>query len=104
MDPLFGEQNMLPRLQRGMDPLQKIQQDMLLLKESMETMHDVVLDQQPMLDSIEEEIARSKEEVREGEQQMVEAAVEQSNSYRIYYLIAGAVTSIGTTVALLLLL
>lgn len=84
--------------------LHKIQRDMLLLKESMETLHDVVLEQQPMLDSIEEEIARSKQEVREGEQQIVEATVEQSNSYRVYYLLAGAVTSIGTTVALLLLL
>lgn len=84
--------------------LQKIQQDMLLLKESWEVLHDVALDQQPMLDSIEDEISRSKEEVREGERQIVAAAVEQSNSYRIYYLIAGAVTSIGTTVALLLLL
>ena len=86
-----------------MDPLHKIQHDMLLLKESWEVLHDVALDQQPMLDSIEDEISRSKEEVREGERQIV-AAVEQSNSYRIYYLIAGAVTSIGTTVALLLLL
>ena len=77
---------------------------MLLLKASMDTMHDIVLDQQPILDSIEDEISRSKQEVREGERQIVEAAVEQSNSYRIYYLIAGAVTSIGTTVALLLLL
>jgi t-SNARE complex subunit (syntaxin) len=84
--------------------LQKIQKDMLLLKDSWEVLHDVVLDQQPILDSIEDEISRSKEEVREGERQIVAAAVEQSNSYRIYYLIAGAVTSIGTTVALLLLL
>jgi t-SNARE complex subunit (syntaxin) len=84
--------------------LHKIQRDMLLLKESMETLHDVVLEQQPILDSIEEEIARSKQEVREGEHQIVEATVEQSNSYRVYYLLAGAVTSIGTTVALLLLL
>jgi t-SNARE complex subunit (syntaxin) len=90
--------------QNFMSSLQKIEQDMLLLKESMDAMHDVVLDQQPILDSIEDEISRSKQEVREGERQIVEAAIEQSNSYRIYYLIAGAVTSIGTTVALLLLL
>ena len=98
---------MMPHSQRGMDSanaLQKIEQDMLLLKASMDAMHDVALDQQPMLDSIEDEISRSKQEVREGERQIVEARVEQSNSYRIYYLIAGAVTSIGTTVALLLLL
>ena len=87
-----------------MSSLHNIQRDMLLLKESMETLHDVVLEQQPILDSIEDEISRSKQEVREGEHQIVEARVEQSNSYRIYYLIAGAVTSIGTTVALLLLL
>lgn len=102
MDPLLSEHS-----QRGMDSanaLQKIQKDMLLLKDSWEVLHDVVLDQQPILDSIEDEISRSKQEVREGERQIVEAAVEQSNSYRIYYLIAGAVTSIGTTVALLLLL
>ena len=98
---------MMPHSQRGMDSvnaLQKIQKDMLLLKDSWEVLHDVVLDQQPILDSIEDEISRSKQEVREGERQIVEAAVEQSNTYRIYYLIAGAVTSIGTTVALLLLL
>jgi len=87
-----------------MSSLDKIEQDMLLLKESMETLHDVLLEQKPILDSIEEEIARSKQEVREGEHQIVEARVEQSNSYRVYYLLAGAVTSIGTTVALLLLL
>lgn len=95
---------MVPHSQRDKDSLQNIQKDMLLLKESWEVLHDVVLDQQPILDSIEDEISRSKQEVREGERQIVEAAVEQSNSYRIYYLIAGAVTSIGTTVVLLLLL
>ena len=99
MDPLLSEHS-----QRGMDALQNIQKDMLLLKDSWEVLHDVVLDQQPILDSIEDEISRSKQEVREGERQIVEAAVELSNSYRIYYLIAGAVTSIVTTVALLLLL
>lgn len=99
MDPLFGKQSM-----DSANALQKIQKDMLLLKDSWEVLHDVVLDQQPILDSIEDEIARSKQEVREGERQIVEATVEQSNSNRIYYLIAGAVTSIGTTVALLLLL
>ena len=103
----MSQNYMMPHSQRGMDSvnaLQKIQKDMLLLKDSWEVLHDVVLDQQPILDSIEDEISRSKQEVREGERQIVEAAVEQSNTYRIYYLIAGAVTSIGTTVALLLLL
>jgi t-SNARE complex subunit (syntaxin) len=84
--------------------LKKIEHDMMLLKQSMDMLHDVVLDQQPTITSIEDAILQSKQEVQTGEQQIIEAKVEQSNSYYLYYMMAGAVTSIGTTVALLLLL
>jgi t-SNARE complex subunit (syntaxin) len=81
--------------------LTQIEKDMALLKESMDTLHDVVLDQQPAISSIEDMIIQSKQEVQKGEQEIVEAQTEQS-SY--YYLVAGAVTSIGAAITLLILL
>lgn len=84
-----------------MDPrLKQIEQETKLLKDTMDTFHDVVLDQAPMLDSIEDMIAASK-------QQVVQAApmIEEARTYTSYmYYVVGIVASVGTTVALLLLL
>lgn len=84
-----------------MDPrLKQIEEETKLLKDTMETFHDVVLDQAPMLDSIEDMIAASK-------QQVVEATpmIEEARTYTSYmYYAVGVVASVGTTVALLLLL
>lgn len=84
-----------------MDPrLKQIEEETRLLKDTMDTFHDVVLDQAPMLDSIEDMIAASK-------QQVVQAApmIEEARTYTSYmYYAVGVVASVGTTVALLLLL
>lgn len=84
-----------------MDPrLKQIEEETRLLKDTMDTFHDVVLDQAPMLDSIEDMIAASK-------QQVVQAApmIEEARSYSSYmYYVVGVVASVGTTVVLLLLL
>lgn len=84
-----------------MDPrLKQIEEETRLLKDTMDTFHDVVLDQAPMLDSIEDMIIASK-------QQVVQAApmIEEARSYSSYmYYVVGVVASVGTTVALLLLL
>jgi hypothetical protein len=84
-----------------MDPrLKQIEEETLLLKETMDTFHDVVLDQAPTINSIEDMIVASKQKV-------VQAApiIEDARSYSSYmYYAIGAVASIGTTVTLLLLL
>ena len=84
-----------------MDPrLKQIEEETKLLKDTMDTFHDVVLDQAPILDSIEDMIAASK-------QQVVQAApiIEEARTYTSYmYYAVGVVASVGTTVALLLLL
>uniref|UniRef100_A0A6C0KTJ8 Uncharacterized protein n=1 Tax=viral metagenome TaxID=1070528 RepID=A0A6C0KTJ8_9ZZZZ len=82
-----------------MDPrLQDIEEQTRLLKDTMDTFHDIVLDQS--LDSIEDIIAASKKEV-------VQAApmIKEGRTYSSYmYYAVGVMASIGTTVALLLLL
>lgn len=82
-----------------MDPrLRQIEEETRLLKDTMDTFHDIVLDQS--LDSIEDMIAASK-------QQVVEATpmIEEAKTYSSYmYYVVGVVASVGTTVALLLLL
>jgi hypothetical protein len=84
-----------------MDPrLKQIEEEARLLKETMDTFHDIVLDQAPMLDSIEDMMLASK-------QQVVQAApiIEEARSYSSYvYYAIGVMASIGTTVTLLLLL
>lgn len=85
-----------------MDPsLQAIECDMRLLQQTMEVMHDIVLNQQPKIDTIEDVIMESKKSVQTGGEIVQEAATIQTT---YYYYIAGAMTSIGATVALLLLL
>ena len=81
-----------------MDPrLRQIEEETRLLKDTMDTFHDIVLDQS--LDSIEDMIAASK-------QQVVQAApmIEEARTYTSLYYVVGVVASVGTTVALLLLL
>jgi len=78
-----------------MDPrLKQIEEETRLLKETMETLHNVVLDQS--FDSIEDMIVASKQEV-------VQAApmIEEARSYSSYmYYIAGILVSIGTIMLL----
>ena len=84
-----------------MDPrLKQIEEETRLLKETMDTFHDVVLDQKPTLDSIEDMIAASKQQVLQAAPMIAEA---RENASYLYYAV-GVVASIGTTVALLLLL
>jgi hypothetical protein len=77
------------------ESLEKLEADVHALKESMEIMHDLVLDQK--LDHIEDFIAESKKEVVEAAPVIQEAA---SYSSYLYYLAAG----MGTTVFVLVFL
>jgi hypothetical protein len=77
------------------ESLEKLEADVHALKESMEIMHDLVLDQK--LDRIEDFIVESKKEVVEAAPVIQEAA---SYSSYLYYLAAG----MGTTVFVLVFL
>jgi len=84
-----------------MDPrLKQIEEETRLLKDTMDTFHDIVLHQGPTLNSIEDMIVASNQEV-------VQAApvLEEAGTYSSYvYYVIGVAASIGTTVTLLLLL
>ena len=77
------------------ESLEKLEADVLQLKQTMDMMHDVVLDQK--LDQLEDFIAESKKEVVQAAPIMEEAA---SYSSYLYYMAAG----VGTTVLLLVFL
>ena len=77
--------------------LEKLEADVLQLKQTMDMMHDVVLDQKPSLDQLEDFIAESKKKVEQAQPVIEEAA---SYSSYLYYMAAG----VGTTVLLLVFL
>jgi t-SNARE complex subunit (syntaxin) len=79
------------------ESLEKLEADVLQLKQTMDMMHDVVLDQKPSLNHIEDFIAESKKEVVEAAPVIQEAA---SYSSYLYYIAA----SVGTTVLVLVFL
>ena len=83
------------------DILEQIQRDVLSLKDSMQILNEMVTEQQPYLDTMEEIILNSKQDVNVAAKTIVTAQTYQ-NSW--YYYTAGLVMSVGTTVALLLLL
>ena len=75
----------------------EIEQDVLLLKESMEIMQTLVYEQQDTLDTIEDAIFRSKNDVIQGETQFVDA---NTVTYNYTY---GAIGLIGTILGLIVL-
>ena len=83
------------------DILEQIQRDVLSLKDSMQILNEMVSDQQPYLDTMEEVLLTSKQDVQVAAKTVAVAQTYQSSWY---YYTAGLVMSVGTTVALLLLL
>ena len=83
------------------DILEQIQRDVLSLKDSMQILNEMVSEQQPYLDTMEEVLLTSKQDVQVAANTVAVAQTYQSSWY---YYTAGLVMSVGTTVALLLLL
>ena len=83
------------------DILEQIQRDVLSLKDSMQILNEMVSEQQPSLDTMEEVILTSKQDVQVATNTVATAQTYQSSWY---YYMAGFMVSVGTTVALLLLL
>lgn len=83
------------------DILEQIQRDVLSLKDSMQILNEMVSDQQPYLDTMEEVLLTSKQDVQVAANTVAVAQTYQSSWY---YYTAGFMVSVGTTVALLLLL
>ena len=83
------------------DILEQIQRDVLSLKDSMQILNEMVSEQQPYLDTMEEVLLTSKQDVQVAANTVAVAQTYQSSWY---YYTAGLVMSVGTTGALLLLL
>jgi hypothetical protein len=81
------------------DVLEQLQWQVMTLKETMDTLNQMVVQQQPELDSLEDVILSSKQEVCAASTEIVVADQYQTSWYTV-----GFVASIGTTVALLFLL
>ena len=85
------------------DVIEQLQWQVITLKETMNTLNEIVNEQQPTIDTLEDVILASKQEVHVASTAIVVADHYQS-SKNYYYYVAGFLASIGTTVALLLLL
>lgn len=85
------------------DVIEQLQWQVISLKETMNALHHMVNEQQPTMDTLEDVILASKQEVRVASTAIVVADHYQT-SRNYYYYVAGFMASIGTTVALLLLL
>ena len=85
------------------DVIEQLQWQVITLNETMNTLHHMVNEQQPTMDTLEDVILASKQEVRVASTAIVVADHYQS-ARNYYYYVAGFLASIGTTVALLLLL
>lgn len=83
------------------DVLEQLQWQVMTLKETMDTLNQMVVQQQPELDTLEDIILTSKQEIRAASTEIVIADQYQTSWY--YYTV-GIVASVGTTVALLFLL
>ena len=83
------------------DILEQIQWEIISLKDSMQILNEMVAEQQPYLDTMEEVLLTSKQDVQVAAKTVAVAQTYQSSWY---YYTAGLVMSVGTTVALLLLL
>jgi len=83
------------------DVLEQLQWQVITLKETMDTLNQMVTAQQPALDTLEDVIFASKQQVEVSTTALVTADHYQS---QWYYYAAGIVASMGTTLALLFLL
>ena len=85
------------------DVIEQLQWQVITLKETMNTLNEIVNEQQPTIDTLEDVILASKQEVRVASTAIVVADHYQSARNYDYY-VAGFLASIGTTVARLFLL
>ena len=85
------------------DVIEQLQWQVITLKETMNTLNEIVNEQRPIIDTLEDVILASKQEVHVASTAIVVADHYQS-ARNYYYYTAGFLASIGTTVALLLLL
>jgi t-SNARE complex subunit (syntaxin) len=85
------------------DVIEQLQWQVVTLKETMNTLNQIVHEQQPTMDTLEDVILASKQEVQVASTAIVTADHYQS-ARNYYYYVAGFLASVGTTVALLLLL
>jgi len=86
------------------DVIEQLQWQVITLKETMNTLNQIVHEQQPTMDTLEDVILASKQDVQVASTAIVTADHYQSARNYYYYYAAGFLASIGTTVALLLLL
>jgi len=68
--------------------IQSLEKEVKQLHESMTLLHDLVRDQQPVVDSIEDSIHYSKEQSRSGHQDLKQAKEYQGATSSINHLIA----------------
>ena len=85
----------------SLSSITSLEKDVLQLKECMDIMQETVQLQQYSLDSIEEAIQSSKEEVKQAHQEIVVADTYQSNYH--YVMAAVGSATIGVVTLLLLL-
>ena len=67
----------------------QIEKDVVQLKETMEILHDIVSEQQPELDSIEQHIHESKTHVAEAEIALTEATIYSQYTNYLWYVASG---------------
>jgi t-SNARE complex subunit (syntaxin) len=75
---------------------EQLERDILLLKQTMEDLHDIIQEQGASLNTIEDEIVASKEEVQTGTE------IVQETSYMSYMI--GCVTAFAGTVLVVAML
>lgn len=78
-----------------------IERDVVLLKESMEIIQTLVHEQQESLDTIEEFIIMTKNDIKKAETTLHVSSVYTTPSYTMY--VSGAIGIIGTIIGLIVL-
>ena len=86
------------------DVIEQLQWQVITLKETMNTLNEIVNEQQPTMDTLEDVIFASKQEVHVASTAIVVADHYQSSRNYYYAYAVGFLASVGTTIALLLLL
>jgi len=88
--------------QHALQALHTLEQDIHRLRESMTLLHDLVQDQQPTLDSIEDSIRHSKEQTEAAKEDLQQAEVYQASTSATNRLIALAGIIVSGIVYILL--
>jgi t-SNARE complex subunit (syntaxin) len=86
------------------DVIEQLQWQVITLNDTMNTLHHMINEQQPTIDTLEDVILASKQEVRVASTTIVLADHYQTSRNYYYAYAVGFLASVGTTIALLLLL